>query len=61
VYRAAERSGHRVIIAGLDGSECATINALSRSDLLTDANSAPTVAGALQIAEAVSRGDGTLR
>lgn len=54
-FRAAERSGHRVIVAGLDEGQRATVNALSRSDLLTDANSAPTVAGALEIAEAISR------
>lgn len=51
MLRAAEQTGHRVVFAGLDEGECATINALSRGDLLTDANSAPTLAGALAIAE----------
>ncbi|MEY3144190.1 MAG: hypothetical protein RLY21_2683 [Planctomycetota bacterium] len=51
MLRAAEQSGHRVVFAGLDDGERATINALSRADLLTDANSAPTLAGALEIAE----------
>ena len=51
MLRAAEHSGHRVVFAGLGEGECATINAVSRADLLTDANSAPTLAGALEIAE----------
>ena len=51
MLRAAEHTGHRVVFAGLDEGECATINAVSRADLLTDANSAPTLAGALEIAE----------
>jgi hypothetical protein len=51
MLRAAEHTGHRVVFAGLDEGECATINAVSRADLLTHANSAPTLAGALEIAE----------
>ena len=51
MLRAAEGTGHSVVFAGLHEGECATINALSRADLLTDANSAPTLAGALEIAE----------
>lgn len=54
MFLAAERTGHRVIVAGLDAGECATVNALSRGDLLTETNSAPTVAGALKLAEAAS-------
>ena len=54
MLRAAERTGHRVVFAGLDEGECATINALSRGDLLTEANSAPDLAGALKIAEAAA-------
>jgi len=56
---AAPRSGHRVILAGLDTRERATVNALSRAGLLSDANSAPTLAGALKLAEtkAVVRSD----
>lgn len=50
MFRAAERTGHRVIFAGLDEGECATINALSRGDLLTEVNSARDVGAALQLA-----------
>ena len=51
MLRAAEHTGHRVVFAGLDAAERASLNALSRADLLTDANSAPDLAGALVIAE----------
>jgi uncharacterized membrane protein YoaK (UPF0700 family) len=51
---AAERTGHRVVFAGLDAGECATINARSRGDLLDATNSAPDIAGALKIAEAAA-------
>ena len=55
MFVAAERSGHRVIFAGLDEGECATVNALSRSDLLTEANSAADLDGALRLARASAR------
>lgn len=47
---AANRSGRRVIVAGLDGGEIATVNALSRADLLNASNSAPDVGAALMLA-----------
>lgn len=50
MFVAAGRTGHRVVVAGLDGGEVATINALSRADLLHPTNSAPDLAGALRIA-----------
>jgi len=50
LFAAAARSGHRVLIAGLDGGEVATINALSRSDLLHAGNCAADLAGALHLA-----------
>lgn len=46
----AARCGRRVVVAGLDGGQVATINALSRSDLLHESNSAPDVGGALRLA-----------
>jgi uncharacterized membrane protein YoaK (UPF0700 family)/anti-anti-sigma regulatory factor len=52
LHRAARSSGHRVIIAGIDAGERSAINALSGADLLTDANSAPTFAEALKLADA---------
>ena len=55
LFAAAARSGHRVLIAGLDGGEVATINALSRSDLLHAGNSAADLAGALHLAVAPVR------
>jgi uncharacterized membrane protein YoaK (UPF0700 family) len=47
---AATRTGRRAIVAGIDGVELATINALSRSDLLNEHNSAPDLGGALRVA-----------
>lgn len=47
---AAARTGRRAIVAGIDGVELATINALSRSDLLNEHNSAPDLGGALRVA-----------
>ena len=55
LYLAAERSGHRVIVAGIDPGRRAAINAFAGVDLLTDANSAPTFAEALKLADAASR------
>ena len=61
MFRAAERTGHRVIVAGLDEGECATINALSRGDLLTELNSARDVVAALRLAgsSGIATGDAT--
>ena len=50
MFASATRSGHRVIVAGIDAGEVATINALSRNDLLHAGNSAADLAGALHLA-----------
>jgi anti-anti-sigma regulatory factor len=47
---AAGRLGRRVVVAGLDAGEIATINALSRADLLNERNSAPDLGSALRVA-----------
>lgn len=47
LFRAAERSGHRVIVVGIDEREKSAIHALSRSDLLNENNCADTVPDAL--------------
>jgi len=52
---ASERSGHRVIFAGLDDNERATVNALSRAGLLCDANCARVVDDAIRLAAGVHR------
>ncbi|MEY5031667.1 MAG: hypothetical protein RL354_698 [Planctomycetota bacterium] len=57
---ATARTGRRAIVAGIDGVEMATINALSRSDLLNEHNSAPDLGGALRVA-AESAADGMAR
>jgi len=44
---AAVRTGRRVVIAGLDAGEVATVNALSRADLLNPTNCAEDLAEAL--------------
>lgn len=53
MFAAAARTGRTVVVAGLDGGEIATINALSRSDLLNASNSATDVASAVAL---VARG-----
>jgi hypothetical protein len=47
MFTAAGRIGRRVVVAGLDAGEIATINALSRTDLLHERNSAPDLGSAL--------------
>lgn len=47
---AAVRTGRRVIIAGLDSGEVATVNALSRADLLNPTNCAEDLSEALAMA-----------
>lgn len=51
---AAARTGRRVVVAGLDPGEVATVNALSRADLLNPSNCAQDLAEAL----AMVQGDG---
>lgn len=55
MFLAAARTDHRVIVAGLDSGEVATINALSRSDLLHSNNSAADMSTALRIASEPAR------
>lgn len=50
MFVAAERLGRRVVVAGLDAGEVATVNALSRADLLHERNSAPDLGSALRAA-----------
>ncbi len=55
MFAAAQRTDRRIIIAGLDEGQVATINALSRSDLLHARNASADVAGALRLASEPTR------
>lgn len=52
---ASERTGHRVILTGLDADERATVNALSRAGLLSDANCTRGVDDAVRLAAGADR------
>ncbi len=54
MFIAADQHGQRVIVAGVSSVDCATINALSRANLLNDLNSAPNLHDALALAAALS-------
>lgn len=54
---AAARSGRRVIVSGLDGGEIATINALSRADLLHSANATANINEAMRLVAGLRAGE----
>ena len=49
MFAAAAARGQRVIIAGVSGVDCATINALTRADMLNELNCAATLDDALAL------------
>lgn len=59
LFTAAASSGRRIIIAGVDDIECATINAHSRADLLHARNASPSLEGALDLASSARPEDET--